>query len=99
MGEARNSYEELQQVEQHAVDLTLMDVNLPEMDGYTLPARISVRPLHSSPPVLAITANAILLDPERSVAAYCDRCIEKPRDIGSLPQQLTPLRNTTVHGP
>ena len=88
MLEAQTSAEGLRQLEQHPVDLTLMDINMPDMDGYTLAARIKAHPLHSNVPILAITANAMQLDRERTLIAGCDGYIQKPIDIDILVQQL-----------
>jgi CheY-like chemotaxis protein len=86
--EASNSSEALQQLERQTVDLMLMDMHMPGMDGYTLAARIRGYPQYSVLPILAITANAIHADRERSLRAGCDGYIEKPIDIDNLVQQL-----------
>jgi two-component system cell cycle response regulator DivK len=88
MLEAPTSAEGLRQLEQHPIDLALMDMNMPDMDGYTLAARIRAHPLHANVPILAITANSMLVDRERSLLAGCDGYIQKPIDIGILVQQL-----------
>jgi two-component system cell cycle response regulator DivK len=98
MLEARTSSEALRQLEEHPVDLALMDINMPDMDGYTLAARIKAHPLHSDVPILAITANAMQLDRERSRLAGCDGYIEKPIDIDTLVQQLEVFLNRDIHG-
>jgi two-component system cell cycle response regulator DivK len=98
MLEARTSREALEQLEQRPVDLTLMDINMPDMDGYTLAARIKAHPLHSGLPILAITANALDLDRERSLLAGCDGYIQRPIDIDTLVQQLDTLLQSATHG-
>jgi two-component system, cell cycle response regulator DivK len=99
MLEARTSTEALEQLQEEAVDLALMDINMPGMDGYTLAARIKAHPLHSDVPILAITANPMQLDRERSMLAGCDGYIEKPIDIDTLVQQMESLLQRAADGP
>jgi two-component system cell cycle response regulator DivK len=72
----------------HPPDLILMDINLPEVDGYTLTERIKAAPTLKHIPVIALTANVMKGDRERTLAAGCDGYIEKPIDIDDLPQQI-----------
>ena len=69
-------------------DLILMDINLPEMDGYTLTANIRALPNMSSVPIVAITANVLKGDRERSLEAGCDGYIQKPIDIDTIADQI-----------
>ena len=58
--------------------LVLMDINMPEMDGYTLTARIRSLPSMGMVPIVALTANVMKGDRERSLEAGCDGYIPKP---------------------
>ncbi|MFZ5879649.1 MAG: response regulator [Chloroflexota bacterium] len=69
-------------------DLILMDINMPEMDGYTLTARIRALPAMSQVPIIAVTANVMRGDREKSLEAGCDGYIQKPIDIDALPNQI-----------
>lgn len=69
-------------------DLILMDINMPDMDGYTLTAHIRAMPNLGVVPIIALTANVMKGDRERSIEAGCDGYIQKPVDIDSLTQQL-----------
>lgn len=69
-------------------DLILMDINMPEMDGYTLTARIRMLPSMSQVPIIAVTANVMRGDREKSLEAGCDGYIQKPIDIDVLPNQI-----------
>ncbi len=68
--------------------LILMDINMPDVDGYTLTAQIRSMPGFESVPILALTANVMRGDRERSLEAGCDGYIQKPIDIDLLPQQI-----------
>jgi len=69
-------------------DLILMDINMPEMDGYTLTARIRALPDMNTVPIVALTANVMKGDRERSLEAGCDGYIQKPIDIDTISTQV-----------
>jgi two-component system cell cycle response regulator DivK len=69
-------------------DLILMDINMPDMDGYTLTAHIRAMPNLGIVPIVALTANVMKGDRERSLEAGCDGYIQKPIDIDTLTQQI-----------
>lgn len=66
-------------------DLILMDINMPDLDGYQLTARIRNIPALAKTPVIALTANVMKGDKEKSLAAGCDGYIQKPIDVDALP--------------
>jgi two-component system cell cycle response regulator DivK len=68
--------------------LILVDINLPEMDGFEVTARLRQMPDLGSVPIIAITANVLKGDRERTLAAGCSGYIEKPIDVDLLPVQL-----------
>ena len=86
--EAGNAREALEMLETLRPDLILMDINMPEMDGYTLTAQIRGMSGFESVPIVALTANVMRGDRERSLEAGCDGYIQKPIDIDILPQQI-----------
>ena len=86
--EAANAREGLQQVLAAHPDLILMDINLPEVDGYTTTARIKSTPGLEGVKVVAVTANVMKGDREKTLAAGCDGYIQKPIDVDQLPQQI-----------
>ena len=69
-------------------NLILMDINMPDMDGYTLTAKIKGTPGLESIPVIALTANVMRGDREKSLEAGCDGYIQKPIDIDTLSEQI-----------
>jgi two-component system, cell cycle response regulator DivK len=69
-------------------DLILMDINMPDIDGYTLTAQIRAMSGFESIPIVALTANVMRGDREKSLEAGCDGYIQKPIDIDLLPAQV-----------
>jgi len=98
--EAANAFEGLQMALVQRPDLILVDINMPHIDGLTLASRLKAYPGLANVPVIAITANVMHGDRERSLAAGCDGYIQKPIDIDALPGQvarfLQPTRGRAV---
>jgi two-component system cell cycle response regulator DivK len=86
--EAANAGEALATLNLLHPDLILMDINMPDVDGYTLTAQIRAMSGFESVPIVALTANVMRGDRERSLEAGCDGYIQKPIDIDILPQQI-----------
>jgi CheY-like chemotaxis protein len=70
----------------HRIDLILMDIQLPEMDGLELTQNIRKNPDTKDIPIIALTAYAMKGDKERFLAAGCDDYISKPIDTQALPK-------------
>jgi two-component system cell cycle response regulator DivK len=79
--EAENAASARRQLEAQRPDLILMDINMPDMDGYTLTNEFKAMPAFKDVPIVAITANVMKGDRERTLSAGCDGYIEKPIDI------------------
>lgn len=75
-------------LENDSPDVILMDINMPDMDGYALTARIRAMPAHLHTPIVAVTANVMRGDREKSLEAGCDGYIQKPIDIDDLSRQI-----------
>jgi two-component system, cell cycle response regulator DivK len=86
--EAGNAGEALSALKILHPDLILMDINMPEVDGYTLTTQIRALPGFENIPIVALTANVMRGDREKSLEAGCDGYIQKPIDIDLLPQQI-----------
>jgi two-component system cell cycle response regulator DivK len=69
---------------EHAPDLVLMDIQLPDIDGIEALSRLRANERTASIPVLAVTAQAMQGDHERFVAAGFDDYISKPVNIVEL---------------
>ena len=84
---AQNGLEVLELIEFNDFDLILMDIQMPLMDG--LEATISIRNLDiKQPAIVAMTANAMVEDKERCLAAGMDNYLSKPLDMGQLLKAL-----------
>jgi len=88
MIEASKAEQAIEKLENEKVDLILMDINMPDMDGYTLTAKIKKIEKFSKIPIIAVTANVMRGDREKSLEAGCDGYIQKPIDIDTLTQQI-----------
>ncbi|MEJ5309542.1 MAG: response regulator [Anaerolineae bacterium] len=69
-------------------DLILMDMNLPDIDGYELTRRMRAIPELAHIPIIAMTANVMQGDREKTLAAGCSGYIPKPIDVDELPNQV-----------
>lgn len=86
--EAENATRALELLKDHVPHLILMDINMPDMDGYTLTNHIKGLPGLQGIPVIALTANVMKGDRERTLQAGCDGYIEKPIDIDRFLDQV-----------
>jgi len=73
---------------QQRPDLILMDINIPDMNGYACATRLKSLPETRNIPIIAVTANIIEGDRERALATGCDGYIAKPIDVNALPEQV-----------
>ncbi len=78
--------EALAALEQQSFDLVLMDVQMPDMDGFetTKAIRAQERSSHKHLPIVAMTAHAMIGDRERCLAAGMDSYVTKPVDATKL---------------
>jgi CheY-like chemotaxis protein len=64
--------------------LILMDLSLPEMNGWEATRALKADPALAGIPVVAITAHAMVGDKESAIAAGCAECLTKPYEIADL---------------
>jgi len=86
--EASDATDALESIQKQHPDLILMDINMPGVDGYTLTTRIKTIPGLQSVPIIALTANVMRGDREKSLEAGCDGYIQKPIDIDTIGQYI-----------
>lgn len=86
--DAENALEGIEKANRLCPDLILMDINLPDLDGFTAVTRIRSLSHLSTTPILALTARAAPDDPERARAIGCDGYLNKPVDFDELILQV-----------
>lgn len=86
--EAGNADDALKALAATRPDAILMDINMPGIDGYTLTSMIRSLPGFASIPIIAITANVMRGDREKTLEAGCDGYIQKPIDIDQLTREI-----------
>lgn len=92
--EAEDALTALALVQDKVPDLVLVDINMPEIDGYTLTARFKALPQMQGVPIIAMTANVMKGDRERTLEAGCDGYIQKPIDVDLLGTQVEAFIST-----
>lgn len=88
--EARTGSEGLKIAETEDVDLILLDINLPDIDGYEVARKLrsSAKREMRRIPIIAVTANALKGDATKALAAGCNGYLTKPIDIQDLLQKI-----------
>lgn len=89
--EAANGPESLQKIREVHPDLVLLDIQMPEMDGYQVLREIRSDPVLRGVRVVALTAFAMQGDRERALSAGFDDYITKPVTVAQLKEQLDHL--------
>lgn len=84
--EARNGIQGLVIAESQDINLILLDINLPDIDGYEVARRLraSAKTKVACTPIIALTANALKSDVEKALDAGCDLYMSKPINIQEL---------------
>ncbi len=88
---AVNGNDGLAMVANERPDLVLMDLNLPDVDGWEVTRRLKADPSTAGIPVIALTAHAMYGDREKALAAGCDEFDTKPVDFDRLLQKIGAL--------
>lgn len=86
--EAESANEAWSVLNNHQIDLILIDINLPEVDGYSLTQKLKSQQKFQSTPIVALTANVMKGDREKSFQAGCDGYLQKPIDVDTFPTQI-----------
>jgi CheY-like chemotaxis protein len=74
-----------------APDLILMDMSLPEIDGWEATRHLKQDPATRGIPVIALTAHAMVSDREKALEAGCDDYDTKPVDFARLLGKMTSI--------
>ncbi len=92
--EADSATKGIEIAQANAPDLILMDLSMPEMDGLTATQRLRAIPALTDVPIIALTANAMQGDKERSLQAGCDGYISKPIDVDKIAEDVFKFLNS-----
>jgi CheY-like chemotaxis protein len=93
VAEAVDGRDAIEQIRQTLPDLILMDIQMPEMDGYETLHEIRAHPESALVPVVAVTAFAMLEDRQKAFEAGFDGYTAKPINIAALRTQIDSLLN------
>ena len=98
--EAKTGVDGLFIAESQVLDLILLDINLPDIDGYEIARRVrssSKREL-AQIPIIAVTANAMKGDAQKALDAGCDVYMSKPVNIVELIERVDALVDKEKQG-
>ncbi len=94
--EARNGREGLDVARRELPDLIVMDLSLPEIDGWKAAGELKADPKTAAIPLLALTAHTLPGDRQRALSAGFNGFISKPIDIKTFPTKISrALENRT----
>ncbi len=82
--DAENALSGIEKAVEITPDLILMDINLPDLDGFTAVTKIRSFDRLKNVPILALTARNVTNDRQRAVAIGCDGYLSKPIDFDEL---------------
>lgn len=96
--QARNGLDGVALAENEPVDLILLDINLPDIDGYEVARRLRSSGNRSltSTPIIAVTANALKGDAQKALESGCDVYMSKPiniRELWARVEAFIPIEN------
>jgi len=80
-------------------DLILMDLNLPEIDGWEATRRLKADPATRDIPIIALSAHAMAGDREKAIAAGCDDFETKPVEFDRLLAKIEHALDAKGPGP
>lgn len=86
---AENGLQAVEMAQQHIYDVIVMDIQMPIMDGYEATQEIRKLPQHKKTPIIAMTANAMSDDKERSLAVGMNSHLTKPIQADAVIAELS----------
>jgi two-component system cell cycle response regulator DivK len=88
--EAQTGFQGIYIAENQDIDIILLDINLPDIDGYEVAQRLrnSEKAQLASVPIIAVTANAMRGDAIKILGAGCDHYMSKPINIQELLEKI-----------
>ena len=88
--EAKSGFEGITIAESQDVDLILLDINLPDIDGYEVSRRLraSTKATLANTPIIVVTANAMKGDAQKALDAGANVYMSKPINIQELLEKV-----------
>ena len=91
--EACDGGEALRKIQETGPDLVLLDIQMPVLDGFAVLRQLRQDPRFAALPVVALTADAMRGDREKTLSASFDAYLSKPVDATALRIQIEQLLN------
>ena len=91
---ARDGLEGINKAKKEKLDLILVDIRLPKLDGYEVTRRIKADERLAKIPIIALTAYAMKEDKEKALKAGCNAYISKP----IIPEEFIKIVNSYLRG-
>ena len=85
---ANDGLEGVEAAKKQMVDLVLMDIKMPKMDGYESTRRIRELDDYQSVPIVALTSYAMAGDEKKAMEAGCDGYVSKPIDPETIMDEI-----------
>jgi CheY-like chemotaxis protein len=95
---ARDGRDGIGLAERRGVDLILLDIQLPVMDGYTVARTLRENPALANVPIVALTSYAMPGDREKALEAGCTGYLEKPINPVTFAAQIEAFLAPTEKG-
>lgn len=86
--EAESGHRALKALEEHPIDLILMDISLPDMSGLAVMKQIRAQEEYTNLPIIALTAFVRQVDAEAAIKAGATSHIPKPVQIQELLSEI-----------
>ena len=88
--EAKTGFQGIFIAESQEIDMILLDINLPDIDGYEVARKLraSKKAILAQIPIIAVTANALRGDSQKALDAGCDLYLSKPINIHELIEKV-----------
>ncbi|SRR5258706_6252378 len=87
-----NGFDVIQEVQASGADAVLLDIGMPELDGYTVARDLRRRYASARPLLIAVTARSTRLDEALAKIAGFDHHVTKPYEANTLIRLLAPLQ-------
>ncbi len=88
---AADGEDALTQMNEHEVDLVILDIHMPRLDGFGVLRQLRAHPAYSRIPVIALTASAMAGDRDSVIAAGFSEYISKPVNMALLRREVARL--------